>query len=52
VAKLTARLKVGGYIHCATDWQPYAEQMLEVLDAEPCCATLPKAMRRNPTTAR
>jgi tRNA (guanine-N7-)-methyltransferase len=35
VAKLTARLKVGGYIHCATDWQPYAEQMLEVLDAEP-----------------
>jgi len=21
--------------HCATDWQPYAEQMLEVLSAEP-----------------
>ena len=35
VAKLAARLKVGGYIHCATDWQPYAEQMLEVLGAEP-----------------
>ena len=35
VAKLTSRLKVGGYIHCATDWQPYAEQMLEVLGAEP-----------------
>jgi tRNA (guanine-N7-)-methyltransferase len=35
VAKLTARLKVGGYIHCATDWQPYAEQILEVLSAEP-----------------
>jgi tRNA (guanine-N7-)-methyltransferase len=35
VAKLAARLKVGGYIHCATDWQPYAEQILEVLTAEP-----------------
>ena len=35
VAKLAARLKPGGYIHCATDWQPYAEQMLHVLSAEP-----------------
>ncbi len=35
IAKLAARLKVGGYIHCATDWQPYAEQILEVLCAEP-----------------
>ena len=34
IAKLAARLKVGGYIHCATDWQPYAEQILEVLSAE------------------
>ena len=35
VAKLAARLKPGGYIHCATDWAPYAEQMLEVLGSEP-----------------
>jgi tRNA (guanine-N7-)-methyltransferase len=35
VAKLAARLRPGGYLHCATDWQPYAEQMLEVLSAEP-----------------
>ncbi len=35
IAKLAARLKPGGYLHCATDWQPYAEQMLEVLSAEP-----------------
>ncbi|WP_425549549.1 tRNA (guanosine(46)-N7)-methyltransferase TrmB [Acidovorax lacteus] len=35
VAKLAARLKPGGYIHCATDWQPYAEQMLQVLGSEP-----------------
>ena len=38
VAKLAARLKPGGYIHCATDWQPYAEQMLEVLSNEPLLA--------------
>ena len=35
IAKLAARLKPGGYLHCATDWQPYAEQILEVLGAEP-----------------
>jgi tRNA (guanine-N7-)-methyltransferase len=35
VAKLAARLKIGGYLHCATDWEPYAVQMLEVLGAEP-----------------
>lgn len=30
-----SRLRHGGYLHCATDWQPYAEHMLEVLRAEP-----------------
>ena len=35
VALLTSRLKPGGYIHCATDWENYAEQMLEVLSGEP-----------------
>lgn len=35
VQKLASRLKAGGYIHCATDWEPYAVQMLEVLSAEP-----------------
>ena len=34
VAKLVHHLAPGGYLHCATDWQPYAEQMLEVLSAE------------------
>ncbi|NEB70784.1 tRNA (guanosine(46)-N7)-methyltransferase TrmB, partial [Streptomyces fulvissimus] len=28
-------LKPGAVIHCATDWEPYAEQMLEVLTAHP-----------------
>lgn len=35
VALLASRLKPGGYLHLATDWQEYAEQMLAVLDAEP-----------------
>ncbi|MGF6954690.1 tRNA (guanosine(46)-N7)-methyltransferase TrmB [Paraburkholderia youngii] len=35
VALLVSRLKRGGYLHCATDWQNYAEQMLEVLGADP-----------------
>jgi len=35
VARLATRLARGGYLHCATDWQPYAQQMLEVLSAEP-----------------
>ncbi|OQA32570.1 MAG: tRNA (guanine-N(7)-)-methyltransferase [Betaproteobacteria bacterium ADurb.Bin341] len=34
VALLASRLKPGGYLHCATDWQEYAEHMLEVLSAE------------------
>ena len=35
VARLLPRLQQGGYLHCATDWEPYAQQMLEVLAAEP-----------------
>ncbi|ASK28381.1 tRNA (guanosine(46)-N7)-methyltransferase TrmB [Neisseria chenwenguii] len=31
VAKLLPKLKTGGYIHLATDWEEYAVQMLEVL---------------------
>ncbi|MDI9331531.1 MAG: tRNA (guanosine(46)-N7)-methyltransferase TrmB [Alphaproteobacteria bacterium] len=35
VHELALRLKPGGYLHLATDWQPYAEQMRQVLGAEP-----------------
>ncbi|MBS1186166.1 MAG: trmB [Burkholderiaceae bacterium] len=35
VALLASRIAPGGYLHCATDWQDYAEQMLAVLSAEP-----------------
>ena len=34
-ALLASRIAPGGYLHCATDWQDYAEQMLQVLSAEP-----------------
>ena len=32
---LVSKLRVGGRLHAATDWQDYAEQMWEVLDATP-----------------
>jgi tRNA (guanine-N7-)-methyltransferase len=35
VRLLASRLKAGGYLHLATDWHNYAEQMLLVLNAEP-----------------
>ena len=35
VSLLCDRLKPGGYLHVATDWQDYAEQVLEVLKNEP-----------------
>ncbi|MFC7517031.1 tRNA (guanosine(46)-N7)-methyltransferase TrmB [Herbaspirillum sp. GCM10030257] len=35
VELLASRLAPGGYLHCATDWQEYAEQMLQVLSDEP-----------------
>lgn len=34
VALLADRLRVNGCLHLATDWQPYAEHMVEVLDGE------------------
>ena len=34
VKLLVSRLKSGGYLHLATDWHNYAEQMLLVLNAE------------------
>jgi tRNA (guanine-N7-)-methyltransferase len=35
VSLLATRLKPGGYLHVATDWEEYAQQILEVLSAEP-----------------
>lgn len=35
VSMACQRLRKGGIIHLATDWEPYAEHMLEVLEAIP-----------------
>lgn len=48
VALLASRLAPGGVLHCATDWQPYAEQMLEVLSAEPLLENTAEAYAPRP----
>lgn len=35
IALLVERMKPGAYLHVATDWQEYAEQILDVLRREP-----------------
>ena len=35
VQRLAQHIRPGGYLHLATDWQPYAAQMMQVLRAEP-----------------
>lgn len=35
VSLIEKKLKMGGHFHMATDWQPYAEHMLEVMEATP-----------------
>ena len=35
VKLLCSKLKIGAYLHVATDWQEYAQWVLEVLKAEP-----------------
>ena len=35
VHELAMRLLPGGYLHAATDWEDYAEEMLAVFSAEP-----------------
>jgi tRNA (guanine-N7-)-methyltransferase len=38
VALLASRLKTGAYLHAATDWEEYAQQILDVLSVEPLLA--------------
>ncbi|MDP3704997.1 MAG: tRNA (guanosine(46)-N7)-methyltransferase TrmB [Legionellaceae bacterium] len=37
---LVSKIKKGGFIHCATDWQEYARHMQAVLSAEPALCNL------------
>ena len=48
VSLLASRLAPGGRLHCATDWQPYAEQMLAVLSAEPLLVNTGEAYAPRP----
>ena len=55
VGRLASRIERGGYLHCATDWEDYAAQMLEVLDSEPLLANLHSGYApdsRNPLAVR
>ena len=38
IALLANRMKPGAYLHVATDWEDYAQQILEALSAEPALA--------------
>jgi tRNA (guanine-N7-)-methyltransferase len=42
VQRLATVLRTGGLLRLATDWQPYAEQMLLVCNAEPLLSSLSK----------
>jgi len=48
IGQLVTRLAPGGYLHCATDWQPYAEQMLQVLGAEAALVNTAEAYAPRP----
>jgi tRNA (guanine-N7-)-methyltransferase len=52
VSLLASRLKPGGYLHCATDWEHYAVQMLSVLSGEPLLANTAGPVRLADTAAQ
>jgi tRNA (guanine-N7-)-methyltransferase len=48
VHALASRLAPGGYLHVATDWQPYAEEILATLAAEPVLVNTAAGFARRP----
>jgi tRNA (guanine-N7-)-methyltransferase len=50
VSLLASRIKPGGYVHLATDWEEYALQMREVLDAEPLLRNTCEGFAERPAT--
>jgi tRNA (guanine-N7-)-methyltransferase len=48
VHELALRLAPGGYLHCATDWEEYARQMIEALSAEPLLANTAQGFAPRP----
>jgi tRNA (guanine-N7-)-methyltransferase len=49
VKLLCEKLAPGGYIHCATDWEDYAVQMLEVLGNEPALQNTAEGYAEKPS---
>ncbi len=48
IALLASRMAAGAYMHLATDWEEYAQQMLEVLAAEPSLVNTAKGFAPRP----
>ncbi len=51
-ALVAGKLKPGGLFHLATDWQPYAAHMREVLDQSPLFAPDPTGANAHPPRTR
>lgn len=49
-ALLASRLRPGGYVHAATDWEDYARQILEVFSAEPMLENTAGGFAERPQT--
>ena len=49
VRELALRLAPGGYLHVATDWEDYAQQILATLAAEPLLANTAKDYAERPS---
>ena len=48
IALLASRMAAGAYLHLATDWEEYAQQMLEVLESEPQLANTCEGFAERP----
>jgi tRNA (guanine-N7-)-methyltransferase len=48
VSLLAARMRAGAYLHIATDWEDYAQQILEVLSGDPLFANTAAGYARRP----
>jgi tRNA (guanine-N7-)-methyltransferase len=50
VSLISERLRPGGYLHVATDWEDYATQILAVLSAEPLLANTSQGFADRPVS--
>ena len=48
IALLASRMKSGAYVHVATDWEDYAQRILEVLSSEPLLANTAEGYAQRP----